>query len=86
MGLLRLLFCYAILIVLSRFALLKPSSNWSLFKVIISDQTLIKLNDVMPIYVYLMGKRLAVFLNKLLLQRFVGLKKQKSYFFRKKLF
>ena len=35
----------------------------------------------MPIYVYFMGKRLAVFLNSfLLLQSFFGLKMQKSYF------
>ena len=32
--------------------ILKPSPNWSLFKLIISDQTLIRLKLFLPIYVH----------------------------------
>ena len=53
--------------------ILKPSSNRSLFKLIIPNQTLIKLNDFCPYMCILMGKRLAVFLNSFhLLQSFLG--------------
>ena len=66
--------------------ILKPSSNWSLFKLIISDQTLIRLNNFMPIYVYFNGQTFSsVFEHFFLLQSFFWLKMQKSYFFRKKM-
>ena len=38
------------------FEKVKPSSNWSLFKHIISDQTLIKLKLFLPIYVHFNGQ------------------------------
>ena len=62
--------------------ILKPSSNRSLFKLIISD----KIEAiVLPIMCILMGKRLAVFFNSfLLLQSFFGLKMHKSTFLKKK--
>ena len=54
--------------------ILKPSSNRSLFKLIISDQTLINCNEVLPIYVNLNGQTFRGVLNSfLLLQSFGGL-------------
>ena len=54
--------CYKKIILISQSNtkhILKPSSNQSLFKLIISGQTLIKLNDFLPIYVYFNGQTLS---------------------------
>ena len=64
--------------------MIKPSSNWSLFKLIISDQKLIKLKCFCLYMCILIGKRLAVFLNTLhFTSKFFGLKIQKSTFLKK---
>ena len=65
--------------------ILKPSSNRSHFKLIISDQTLIKLKRYFAyICAFYMGKLLAVFLiSFLLLQSFLGKKMQKWTYLRK---
>ena len=71
----------------NRISILKPSSNWSLFQLIISDQTLNKIETIFCLYMcILMGKRLTVFLNSFLFftSKFFGLKMQKTTFFEKK--
>ena len=62
--------------------MLKPSPNWSLLKIIISDQTFKKIEMIFCLYMcILMGKRLAVFLNSFLLTlKFFWLKMQESTF------
>ena len=69
---------------INKISILKPSSNWSLFKLIISDKKLIKLKLFLPIYVHLNGQTLRVFLNSFLLLQKFGLKMQKSTFLKKK--
>ena len=67
--------------------ILKPSSNWSLFKLIISDQTLIKLKLFLPIHVHFNGQMFSsVFEQFSFTSKFFGLKMQKSTFFKKKWF
>ena len=59
--------------------ILKPSSNWSLFKLIISDQTLIKLKRFLSIYVHFNGQTFnSVFEQFSFFSKFFGLKMQKS--------
>ena len=53
--------------------ILKPTANWSLFKLIISDQTPIKFKWFLPIYVHFNGQTFSSVLNSfLLLQCFLG--------------
>ena len=64
--------------------ILKPISNRSLFKGIISDQMLIKLERILPIYVHLNGQTLSgVFEQFSFTSKFLGLIMQKSTFLRK---
>ena len=65
--------------------ILKPSSNWSLFKLIISGQTLIKLKIFLPIYVHFNGQTLSsVFEQFSFTSKSFGLKMQKSPFSKRK--
>ena len=67
--------------------ILKPSSNWSLFKLIISDETLIKSKSFLPIYVHFNGQTFSsVFEQFSFTSNFFGLKMQKSNFCKKKWF
>ena len=62
--------------------ILKPSSDWSLFKLIISE-----IEMMFCLYMcILMGKRLAVFLNTFLLLQSFWVKNAKIDFFKKKCF
>ena len=64
--------------------ILKPSSNWSVFKLIISDQTLIKLKYFLPIYVHFNWQTLrSVFQQFSFTSKCFGLKMQKSTFCKK---
>ena len=65
--------------------ILKPSSNRSLFKLIISDQTLINCNEVSPIYVHLNGQTFrGVFEQFSFTSKFWGFKCKKKNDFKKK--
>ena len=62
--------------------ILKPSSNWSLFKPIISDQTLIKLKYFLPIHVHFNGQTFSsVFEQFSFTSKFFWLKMQISTIF-----
>ena len=65
--------------------ILKPSSNWSLFKLIISDQTLIKNStDFLLIYVHFNGQKFSsVFEQFSFTSKFFGLKCKNRFFLRK---
>ena len=66
--------------------ILKPSSNRSLFKLIISDQTLIKLTGFLPICVHFNGQTFSsVFEQFSFTSKFFGIKMQKSTFFKEKM-
>ena len=61
--------------------ILKPSYNRSLFKLIISVQTLIKLKIILPIYVHFNGQTFSGVLNSFLNLKIFGVKKAKIDFF-----
>ena len=65
--------------------ILKPSSNWSLFKLIIFDQTLIKLKCFfLPTYVYFNGQTFSSVSEQFsITSKFFWFKMQKSTFLRK---
>ena len=64
--------------------MLKPNSNWSLFKLIISVQMLTKLKRFFAyIMCILMGKRLAVFLNSFLFSAAAEVTNSDMYPYRK---
>ena len=67
-------------------SILKPSSNWSLVKLIIFDQTLIKVSDFLPIYVHFNVQTFSsVFEQFSFTSKFFGLEMQKSTFFKDKM-
>ena len=66
------------------FSILKPSSNWTLFKVIISHQKLIKWKSFLPIKMHFNGQTFnSVFEQFSFTSKFFWLKMQKSAFFKK---
>ena len=66
--------------------MLKPNSNWSLFKLIISDQTLVKWKYFLPLYVKIIGQTLSsVFEQFSFTSKVFGFNMQKPTFFKEKM-